>query len=41
MKELVRNSMLWQARPWGTKRYMGMKHLDAAGSDESDFIAGC
>lgn len=25
---------------WGTKRYMSMKHLDATGSEESDFIAG-
>jgi putative transposase len=25
---------------WGTKRYMRMKHLDATGSDESDFVAG-
>ena len=25
---------------WGTKRYMSMKHLDVAGSGESDFIAG-
>ena len=25
---------------WGNKKYMNMKHLDAIGSDESDFIAG-
>lgn len=25
---------------WGTKRYMILKHLDVAGSDESDFVAG-
>jgi putative transposase len=24
---------------WGNKKYMNMKHLDAIGSDESDFIA--
>ena len=25
---------------WGAKRYMSMKHLDVAGSAESDFVAG-
>jgi len=25
---------------WGTKRYMSMKHLDAAGCEEPDSIAG-
>lgn len=25
---------------WGTKRYMSMRHLDVAGSAESDFVAG-
>jgi hypothetical protein len=25
---------------WGTKRYMSMKHLDVAGSSETDFVAG-
>lgn len=25
---------------WGTKRYMSMKHLDVAGSSETDFVVG-